>query len=174
MGPPGNTIHTLVCDRGNVTEFRGGSSRAQHKKASGASWPRFCSQPFMPRQAVPLRRARKQSAVYSSTGTCNMTPTDRRPCVVVVEEHEESRRAMQRALAANGYDVKSAGTVKEALYLIERYGCDLLVADIVLPDGTAVELLRSLADAGEAPKAIAMTDNTSFKDQAAAAKAGFG
>jgi DNA-binding NtrC family response regulator len=97
---------------------------------------------------------------------------DRRPCVVVVEEHEDSRRAMQRALAANGYDVKCAGTVKEAIYIVERYGCDLLISDMLLPDGTAVELLRSLADVGETPKAIAMTDNTSFKDQADAAKAG--
>lgn len=102
-----------------------------------------------------------------------MTTKDRRPCVVVVEEHEDSRRAMHRALAANGYDVQSAGTVKEALYLIERHGCDLLISDLLLPDGTAIELLRSLADAGEAPRAIAMTDNTSFKDQAAATQAGF-
>jgi DNA-binding NtrC family response regulator len=102
-----------------------------------------------------------------------MITKDQRPCVVVVDEHEDSRQAMQRALAANGYDVKSAGTVKEALYIIERYGCDLLISDMLLPDGTAVDLLRSLADAHEAPKAIAMTDNTSFKERSAAAEAGF-
>jgi len=93
--------------------------------------------------------------------------------VVVVEDDADSRRATERVLVANGYDVKSASTVKEALYLIERYGCDLLLSDVLLPDGTALELMRTLADADAAPKAIAMAGKLSIDRQAEFADAGF-
>ena len=91
----------------------------------------------------------------------------------MVEDHEDSRRAIRRLLDANGYDVKAVASVKEALYVLERYGCDLLISDILLPDGTGIELMRTLAAGNGVPKAIAMTGSTSSDDQTACAKAGF-
>ena len=103
-----------------------------------------------------------------------MTGKERRPCVVVVEDHDIARRTLARLLEANGYDVRPAATIQEALYVIERHGCDLLISDMILPDGTGLELMRALAERRQAPVAIAMTGKASAEDQTECAKAGFG
>jgi DNA-binding NtrC family response regulator len=102
-----------------------------------------------------------------------MKPNQKPPCVVVVEEYDDSRRVLKRLLEANGYSVRPAATIKEAMYIIQRDGCDLLISDVLLPDGTALDLMRTLATADAPPRAIAMTDGTSFEDKAAYAEAGF-
>src|SRR5688500_1198704 len=102
-----------------------------------------------------------------------MTVKERRPCVVVVEDHDVARRTLSRLLQANGYDVRPAATVQEALYVIEHHGCDLLISDMILPDGTGLELMRALAERRQTPVAIAMTGRTSADDQAEFAEAGF-
>jgi DNA-binding response OmpR family regulator len=104
-----------------------------------------------------------------------MPDTGRRqsPSVVVVEDHEDSRVALVRLLGAVGYAAVGAGSVREAEELVERHGCDLLIADIGLPDGSGLDLLRKLRAKREVGAAIALTGFAEHENEAACRSAGF-
>jgi two-component system, cell cycle sensor histidine kinase and response regulator CckA len=67
--------------------------------------------------------------------------------LLLVEDNEEAREALRRALEWHGYEVITAENASDAE---RRFGrtprpVDLLVADVILPDRTGVELARALA-----------------------------
>jgi DNA-binding response OmpR family regulator len=97
----------------------------------------------------------------------------KRPCVVVVEDHEDSCHALVRLLAREGYSVVPAHSLQQAREAVERYGCDLLISDIGLPDGSGLDLMRELRKRHGVHKAIAMTGFTDADDERACAEAGF-
>lgn len=69
----------------------------------------------------------------------------RKPRVLVVDDEEQIRRAVGRALSTRGYEVLEAGDGEEALALAAASQPDLVVLDLNLPvlDGLAVcERLR--------------------------------
>src|SRR5215212_142495 len=66
-------------------------------------------------------------------------------CLLLVDDHAESLRPLAVLLAREGYRVRSAGTVAEARVIAREGPCDLLVADIGLPDGSGLDLMRELA-----------------------------
>lgn len=102
-----------------------------------------------------------------------MTHQDRGgPRLVVVEDQADSREALARLLAYSGYSVRSASCVSDALEVVRRHGCDLLIADLGLPDGSGLELPRRLRTDGTMP-AIALTGYTSPEDAKRCADAGF-
>ena len=64
--------------------------------------------------------------------------------VFVVENHPDTLRSLRMYLEEMGYTVKSAATLEEALATIPGSGCDVLISDIGLPDGSGWDLLHSL------------------------------
>ncbi len=64
--------------------------------------------------------------------------------VLLVEDHEDARRALCTLLGSRGYEVKTAACVKEALDLSARHRFDLLITDIGLPDGSGLLLLAKI------------------------------
>ena len=64
-------------------------------------------------------------------------------CILLVEDHAESLSALARLLEFGGYTVRRAATYHQAMNLAD--GCDLLVADIGLPDGNGLDLMRELS-----------------------------
>ena len=75
-------------------------------------------------------------------------PKDEEPRfhILLVEDHADTRSVMARLLRSFGFAVSAAGTVKDALHLAETERFDLLVSDIGLPDGSGVELMKTLKD----------------------------
>src|SRR5438105_11953077 len=71
--------------------------------------------------------------------SANGDPTAR---ILLVEDHEDTRRATARLLALQGFEVAVAGTVAEARDRLNERHFDLLVCDLELPDGSACELMR--------------------------------
>ena len=102
-----------------------------------------------------------------------MSTRDRPPCVVVAEDQDDSRSALARLLANSGFVVHSAATVAEAADLAARHGCDLLISDIGLPDGSGLELMRRVKAMHRDAKGIALTGFTSPEDVRACVEAGF-
>lgn len=95
-----------------------------------------------------------------------------RPCnVLLVEDHDDTRRVMARMLRQFGCAVKTAATVAEAAGLIEREPIDLLISDIGLPDGAGLEVMR-LARAKGIPGA-ALSGFGQDEDLRASREAGF-
>jgi len=102
-----------------------------------------------------------------------MASKDRPPCVLVAEDHDDSRSALERLLAANGYVVHSAATVAEAITLARHHGCDLLISDIGLPDGSGLELMRQVKAIHRHSRGIAVTGFTTPEEVQACVDAGF-
>lgn len=64
--------------------------------------------------------------------------------LLLVEDHQDTARVMQRILESAGYGVGHAATVAKARELASRQKFDLVVSDVGLPDGTGLELMRDL------------------------------
>ena len=66
--------------------------------------------------------------------------------ILVVEDEDGVRSLVRQILTKKGYQVSVAGTVREALVIVENNpGIDLLLTDVVLPDASGRELVRQLA-----------------------------
>jgi CheY-like chemotaxis protein len=72
-----------------------------------------------------------------------------RRCVLVVDDDPDSLRATVRLLELNGYAAHGATGFQEALDVwTNSGGCDILIADIALPDGSGLDLMRRLGSSG--------------------------
>jgi CheY-like chemotaxis protein len=95
--------------------------------------------------------------------------------ILVVEDHPDTRRAMEMFLQLLGHQTKLAADIKEALEMAaagSRF--DLLLSDLRLPDGNGWDLLRQLEEAGWRPKyAIAISGWGSETDLAKSKSVGF-
>jgi two-component system CheB/CheR fusion protein len=96
--------------------------------------------------------------------------------ILVVEDHDDTRRAMELFLQGLGHRTQVAGSVQQALDLATTSDgkIDLLLSDVRLPDGNGWELLRRLEQAGRRPKqAIAISAWGGETDVAESKRAGF-
>jgi PAS domain S-box-containing protein len=64
--------------------------------------------------------------------------------ILVVEDHDDTRAVLGRLIRSLGHQVTVAANVREALEAAERAIFDLLVCDIVLPDGSGLEVMEKL------------------------------
>lgn len=73
--------------------------------------------------------------------------------VLLVEDNEALRQTLGYALGLAGITVRAAGSLEEASALLEKTGSpDLLVSDVMLPDGLGTDLVeRVRANAPELP-----------------------
>ncbi|WP_055751557.1 response regulator transcription factor [Frankia sp. AvcI1] len=81
-----------------------------------------------------------------------MSHDDRPPArVVVVDDHPLWREALSRDLDQAGFAVVgTAGSVAQALRVVAATRPDLVVVDLMLPDGSGVEVIRGLRGPGAA------------------------
>ena len=71
--------------------------------------------------------------------------------VLVVDDEPQILRALRVVLRDAGFDVAPAGTVQEALDEAALRRPDAAIIDLVLPDGTGIELCRSLREWSDMP-----------------------
>lgn len=98
--------------------------------------------------------------------------------ILVVEDEESVRRIAVRILREHGYDVVPAGSVAEALRVAASVGreIDLLLTDVVLPDGNGPGLAERLAHMKRVPATVfasGYTDDEVFRRGLRCAGAGF-
>mgnify|MGYP001324465685 CR=1 FL=1 len=76
--------------------------------------------------------------------------------ILIVEDDDEIRSLMERALARRGYTVLAAAHPGEALLVSERHpgGPDLIVADIGLPIMSGTDLVKRIRGDRPIPKAL--------------------
>ncbi len=76
--------------------------------------------------------------------------------ILLVEDHEDSLRAMARLLRKLDHRVATATCVSEALAAAKAENFDLVISDLGLPDGTGLQLMKELL-ARRPMKGIALT-----------------
>ncbi len=71
--------------------------------------------------------------------------------VLLVEDEQSITEPLAGALASEGFDTRVAGTCGEALELARRISPDLVLLDVMLPDGSGFDVLRELRRSSEVP-----------------------
>jgi two-component system KDP operon response regulator KdpE len=71
--------------------------------------------------------------------------------VLVVDDEPQILRALRTSLRGAGYDVETAETAEQALALLAANPPDAVVLDLVLPDGSGIEVCRELRTWSAAP-----------------------
>lgn len=92
--------------------------------------------------------------------------------ILVVEDHADSLSALAMLLRREGYQIHVASGVREASAVAGTLGCDLLLADLGLPDGSGTQLMRDLKRQF-GTRGIAISGFTDGPTKDAAAAAGF-
>ncbi len=97
------------------------------------------------------------------------------PRLLVVDDEPDLRTLYELTLLREGYDVESAGSVEEGWALLEQRGpggYQLLITDMRLPDGSGLDLLRRIEEAGRGERAMVITAYGSPENAVEALKAG--
>ncbi len=92
--------------------------------------------------------------------------------VLLVEDHEPTRAALERLLVRRRFTVVSAASLSEARKAAEPGGFDLLISDIGLPDGNGYDLMVELRTRFNLP-GIALSGYGMEDDIARSEAAGF-
>jgi len=92
--------------------------------------------------------------------------------LLVVDDEPDLRTLYELTLVREGYAVDTAGTVEEAWAMLGERTYSALITDMRLPDGTGLELLQRLDEAGRSEKAIVITAYGSAQGAVEALKCG--
>lgn len=92
--------------------------------------------------------------------------------LLVVDDEPDLRTLYELTLLREGYEIDSAGTVAEALAYLQGASYGAVITDMKLPDGSGLDLLRWLEQAGRPEKALVITAFGSAENAVEALKAG--
>jgi CheY-like chemotaxis protein len=93
--------------------------------------------------------------------------------ILLVEDHEDTRRALAMLLRYSNHEVVAVTCAREALEAASVRAFDCALIDLGLPDTPGTELMGQLAQRG-LTRGIAMTGSTLPADVARCREAGFG
>ena len=79
------------------------------------------------------------------------------PSILVVEDELLTRRTLQELLQTEGFAVTTTGTIAEAMGEVNRNGYDLILLDLVLPDGDGLDACRRIRQRHRMPIVILST-----------------
>ncbi|WP_140628181.1 sigma-54-dependent transcriptional regulator [Methylibium rhizosphaerae] len=92
--------------------------------------------------------------------------------LLVVDDEPDLRTLYELTLLREGYDVETAGTVEDAWLHLKDRTYSAVITDMRLPDGTGLDLLHRLEEAGRREKAVVITAYGSAENAVEALKAG--
>ncbi len=92
--------------------------------------------------------------------------------VLLVEDHTDSRAVLSTLLNHCGCRTVTAKNFKEACARLDEMRFDILIADLGLPDGDGLELVR-YARERQSLRSIALTGRASEEERSRGVQAGF-
>ena len=92
--------------------------------------------------------------------------------VLVVEDDGAVRRAVERALTFEGYDVVTARDGSEALAIVLNSDMDAIVLDVMMPIIDGLEACRRIRARGDTTPILILTARTDISDRVAGLDAG--
>ncbi|MFO8079958.1 MAG: response regulator transcription factor [Armatimonadota bacterium] len=94
-----------------------------------------------------------------------------RSTILVVDDDPATRKMINTALEQSGYDVVDAGTAADAIAAINREDPDVVLLDLILPDGDGVQVCREVRRYSEV-SIIMVTAKRDLTDRLAGLDAG--
>jgi two-component system, OmpR family, response regulator RegX3 len=74
-----------------------------------------------------------------------------RRCILLIEDEESISEPLERALGREGFDVVTAATAAEGRERFRENGADLVLLDVMLPDGDGRDILREIRSVSRTP-----------------------
>ena len=121
--------------------------------------------------ALPSADAPPGAGTAGARGNYATPPGQRRLRVLLVEDDPDSNYVMSKLLRSVGHDVTSAHDCASAHGAAAEGAFDVAVCDLGLPDGSGLDVMRSLKPAGV--RGVALTGYGSTNDIRASLAAGF-
>lgn len=90
--------------------------------------------------------------------------------VLVVDDDAELRRVLKAYLENAGYEVETAGSAAAAMDVLDQSDIDVVVADVIMPGGSGIHLLRALRNRVPRIPVIVMTGSPSIETAASAVR----
>jgi DNA-binding NtrC family response regulator len=92
--------------------------------------------------------------------------------VLVVDDETLIRQSLQAVLIDEGFEAKAAGSIADAWASFEKDRPDIVLLDLVLGDGSGLDLLRRIKEHGAPVKVIVISAHGSFEHAVSAMKLG--
>ena len=92
--------------------------------------------------------------------------------ILVIDDEPDLRTLYELTLLREGYRVDTAGTVQEALQLLNAHRFDVVITDMRLPDGMGTEILSHLKTQQRSERSIVITAHGSAENAVESLKAG--
>jgi two-component system response regulator AtoC len=92
--------------------------------------------------------------------------------ILLVDDEATLARNVQRYLERDGFEVRTAGTLREGWREFEAFRPDVLLLDLALPDGNGLDLLAKVRATDRQVKVIILTGHGSVQTAVEAMKAG--
>lgn len=92
--------------------------------------------------------------------------------VLIVDDEVNIRHGLRAVLARSGHMVKEAGSVEEALTVLETFDCEVAILDIRMPGASGIELLQTIRGRWPHVAAIMLTGHGTLESAMVAVKAG--
>ena len=143
-----------------------GGNLSAHSAGKGQGATFVVRLPSLPAAAIP-------SIVTRDTKIPPAADALRQLSILLVEDHGDTARIMQRILTSKGHQVQIAPDVTTALKLAGVEPFTLLLSDLGLPDGSGLDLMRQLRAQGLTMPGIALSGYGQDSDFEASRAAGF-
>jgi len=115
---------------------------------------------------TPLLELSPSIAEHDSATAITPEERERVGRILIVDDHDEVRAPMAAWLGHRGYDVTMAQSLAEALWLVKQDGCNVLLADLHLPDGDGLDLARQALECDKRPWICFMSSAEWLADRA--------
>jgi two-component system response regulator RegA len=79
------------------------------------------------------------------------------PSILIVDDESIVRNALVRAFRYRGHEVRSAASCEEARQIIDQQPPDLAVVDLMMPDGSGLDVLRHLKAISPAARVVVLS-----------------
>jgi two-component system KDP operon response regulator KdpE len=93
-----------------------------------------------------------------------MIKAQKKPCVLVVDDHPKVLRFIEIDLTLRGFDVITTVSGEEALELIKTAGPDIMLLDIIMPGIDGFEVLRKLRSFTQLPVIAFSASSANYDD----------
>jgi two-component system response regulator RegX3 len=102
-------------------------------------------------RAAPTLLGAASSFVQTASGHNSDAVQRRKRTVLLVEDEESITAPLAEALGREGFETEVAGTVGDSLELVKRVRPDLVLLDVMLPDGSGFDVCRELRRTSQVP-----------------------